>query len=199
VWFDAYNIHVVERRYAADLIKPTKGSAAGGGGASTSKAKIGVKLSETVKVEAKPKAVTAPKASYKTIKLTEDFKCSGEDLFKALITEDLVRAYTASDSKVDSKVGGEFSLFGGNVSGVFKEIVPYTKITQAWRMKAWPSGHFSDVTLEIAEKKGTAVLTLTQSGVPDGEVDSIKGGWRSNQWARMKGILGFGSGIMSGF
>jgi len=190
----------LKTQYAADLIKPTKGKAAGGGaGAGAPPAKVGVKLSETVKVVPKPKPVAAPKVSYKTIKLTDDFKCRGEDLFKALITEDLVKAYTSSDSKVDSKVGGEFTLFGGNVSGVFKEIVPYTKITQAWRMKSWPSGHFSDVTLEIEEKKDKVVLTLTQSGVPESEVESVKGGWRSNQWARMKGILGFGSGIMGGF
>merc|ERR1712166_1656033 len=102
-----------------------------------------------------------------TISIADDFRCTSEQLFRALLTEDQVRAYTQSDSK----------------------------IVQAWRFKHWTAGHFSDVTMTMKEKGDMCTLTLTQTGVPEADADSTKAGWQSNQWQRMKAILGFGAGI----
>lgn len=43
-------------------------------------------------------------------------------------------------------------LFGGNVTGKYDEIVPNKKIVQTWRLKQWPSGHFSNVVMELEER-----------------------------------------------
>ena len=40
-----------------------------------------------------------------------------------LIPSQRVRAYTQSDARIDPKVGGTYSVFGGNVSGVFTDLV----------------------------------------------------------------------------
>lgn len=45
-----------------------------------------------------------------------------------------------------------FVLFGGNVSGKYDEIIPNKKITQTWRLKQWPAGHYSNVVMELEQK-----------------------------------------------
>lgn len=54
--------------------------------------------------------------------------------------------------KMDPEKGGKFALFGGNVTGEFRELVPGKKIVQLWRLKQWPEQHFSEVTFSIEEK-----------------------------------------------
>lgn len=51
------------------------------------------------------------------------FQCSPADLFDALLNEDKVRAYTQADAKIDSKLGGKFTLFNGSVSGTITDLV----------------------------------------------------------------------------
>jgi len=45
------------------------------------------------------------------------FDVSPQPLYEAFITEDRVRAYTGSDSIVESRVGGQFTMFGGTLHG----------------------------------------------------------------------------------
>jgi len=77
----------------------------------------------------------------------------------------MVQAFTKNPVKLEAKKNGQFELFGGNIHGEFVEIAP-TKIVQKWRCKQWPSGHFSDVTIDINEKNDHTEVNLTQTGVP---------------------------------
>lgn len=131
----------------------------------------------------------------KTLDLVDTFQCSPQDLFSALVDETKVRAYTQSDCKIDPKIGGKFSIFSGNVQGIFKELVPYERIVQAWRFKHWPENHYSEVRLEIANLGDKCRLTLHQSDIPEADFERTKSGWRELQWERMKAILGFSSGL----
>jgi len=187
----------LKEEYSVNLVKPTKKGSAGPSTPSASPA-----AKPATKPAASPAAAPTPAANvaaaFKSITLTDEFRCPPDALFRALVTEDQIRAYTQSDCKIDPKVGGEFSMFGGNVQGVFKELEPGKKIVQAWRFKHWAASHFSDVTLEISDLGDKSKLTLTQSGIPESDLESTKAGWRSHQWERMKSILGFGSSINFG-
>lgn len=77
----------------------------------------------------------------------------------------MVQAFTRGPAKVDAKKDGTFELFNGNIHGTFTEVTP-EKIVQKWRCKQWPAGHFSEVTMKIAEKSDHTELNLTQTGVP---------------------------------
>lgn len=77
----------------------------------------------------------------------------------------MVQAFTRNPVKLEAKKNGKFELFGGNIHGEFVEITP-TKIVQKWRCKQWPSGHFSNVTIDISEKNDHTEVILTQTGVP---------------------------------
>lgn len=203
--------------YCGNLIKPTKASSASSIGEGTSAAAaaatpattsaaaaaapaaapaapVGVKIASSL-----PPVAKAPDAAYKDLKLSDKFKCRAQDLFAALTDEARVRAYTQSPASVDPKVGGAFSLFSGNVTGVFKDVKPYELLTQAWRMKTWAENHHSEVTLKILDLGDECKLELTQTGIPAADYESVKVGWRAHQWDRMKGILGFGSGLGMSF
>lgn len=49
---------------------------------------------------------------------------------------------------VDVKVGGKFSLFGGNLEGEFVQVDAPNSYTQKWRFKSWPDNWFSTVRIK---------------------------------------------------
>lgn len=92
------------------------------------------------------------KLDVKTITFSETFQCQAKDLYEVLTKPDLVSVFTRSQAKVDATRGGEFILFDGNITGKFEELIPNEKIVQSWRYKQWPSGHYSQVTMNFVQK-----------------------------------------------
>lgn len=128
-----------------------------------------------------------------TIKCNEKFQCNAEDFYNALTRSEMVTAFTRSYVKLDAVKGGQFSLFNGNITGKFLELIPNKKISKLWRYKQWPSGHYSNVTIDIAEKEDHISVTLTQNGVPTNEADTTKINWERYYWNSMRQSFGFGS------
>ena len=52
----------------------------------------------------------------------------------------------------------------------YLQVTPYTKIVQEWRLKSWPSGVTSTVTITIKQSKEDTRLLIKQTGVPAKEV-----------------------------
>jgi activator of HSP90 ATPase len=86
-----------------------------------------------------------------------------------------------------------FSLFGGNITGNFLEIVPGKKIVQTWRYKQWPEGHFSSVEMEFVEKDDHTILKLKQTLVPSNEYDNTNQNWQRYYFESIRSTFGFGS------
>lgn len=59
---------------------------------------------------------------------------------------------------MEAEKGGKFALFGGNITGEFRELSPPNKIVQYWRYKQWPEQHYSEVTFNIEEKVSCELL-----------------------------------------
>lgn len=97
-------------------------------------------------------ATVGCKLDVKTLTFSENFQCQAKDLYDVFTKPELATAFTRGAAKVEANRGGEFVLFGGNITGKFEELVRNEKIVQSWRYKQWPNGHFSQVTLEISEK-----------------------------------------------
>lgn len=87
-----------------------------------------------------------------TISQTQQFQCRAMEFYDAMTKIELVTAFTRDAAQLEPVKGGKFQLFGGNITGVFEELVPGKKIVQRWRYKQWPEGHYSTVTLDINEK-----------------------------------------------
>ena len=131
------------------------------------------------------------------IELEETFKCTGMELYNALTMHEMIAVFTQNPVKMasDAKCGVEFTLLDGSISGTFISLTPYTKISQSWRLKSWPGGHFSEVTMKITQTKEDTKFSLVQKGVPVKELEHTKQGWQRYYFHAIKQSFGFGSSL----
>lgn len=133
------------------------------------------------------------KLSTTTLTMSVKLQCRKEEVYNALTSIELVKAFTHGSVVMEVKPGGKFELFGGNIHGEFLELVPNEKICQKWRFKGWPDGHFSDVTMDIEELADCTEVKLVQNNVPESEMDTTKENWNRYYWDAMRRTFGFGA------
>nr|CAG4648765.1 EOG090X09QT [Polyphemus pediculus] len=136
------------------------------------------------------------KIETKTFNYVQTFKCPPSELYNVLTLPELLRAFTNASVKSDPTVGGKFSLFDGQISGEFIELIANKKIVQNWRFKSWPEGHFSNVKVELKDEGDATELTLTQTGVPANEFEKTSEGWHRYYWEAIKRTFGFGAFLL---
>ncbi|XP_046810012.1 activator of 90 kDa heat shock protein ATPase homolog 2 [Lucilia cuprina] len=141
----------LKEEYSKNLILPKKDST------KTIECKKIVKphATDLPKSEVNPVSSLGCKLDVCTISIEEEFQCCANDLYNVLTKDSMVSAFTRAPAKVDANRGGQFSLYGGQVHGYFEELVPEKKITLRWRLKSWPSGHYSNVIIELEEMVST--------------------------------------------
>ncbi len=77
-------------------------------------------------------------------------KASRKRVYEALTDADQFgKATGVEGSKISREVGGAFSLFGGQIEGRHVELVPSTRIVQAWRSSGWENGKYSIARFEF--------------------------------------------------
>ncbi|XP_066584339.1 activator of 90 kDa heat shock protein ATPase homolog 1 [Prorops nasuta] len=140
-------------------------------------------------------SIDSTKVGYKisttTIKQQQKFQCRAEEFYNVFTTIEMMQAFTKGPVKLELKKGGKFELFGGNIYGEMIDFSP-SKITQKWRCKQWPAGHFSEVNINITEKNDHTEVNLTQTNVPTSEEDATKENWERYYWDAIKRTFGFG-------
>ncbi|CAO1391142.1 unnamed protein product [Diamesa hyperborea] len=183
--------------YAKNLILPKKDDGANKVAPVTQapKAKVKAVFNESkspssTSNDSKPLGV---KIDVKTLAFNEKFQCKASALYDALTRKELVTAFTRGDVNMEFKKGGEFSFFGGNISGKFIEIVENKKIVQSWRYKQWPAGHYSNVEMEFEEKDDHTLLKIIQTLVPSTEYDTTNQNWQRYYFESIRATFGFGS------
>ncbi|KAF8473348.1 Aha1 domain family [Kalaharituber pfeilii] len=115
---------------------------------------------------AKPATPVSAGSILNTVTLTDtaEFQTTAEELYTTF----------GSPNIFEPKVGGKFSLFGGNVEGEFLELEQIKKIVMNWRLLGWPSGHFSKLTLVFDQGYNVTTLRYFWEGVPVGQEDVAK-------------------------
>jgi activator of HSP90 ATPase len=83
---------------------------------------------------------------------------------------------------IDARPGGAFSLFGGYVTGYNLELVPGTRIVQAWRAGSWDPGSFSIAKFVLSQTPGGSELVFDHTSFPDGQAAHLAEGWHGNYW-----------------
>lgn len=187
----AIYIKELKEDYAKDLILPTKDGKSGAKKPDQVKSVTRINnanLNQNISTQDKL-------AVLKSLNFEEEFKCTASDFYDALTREELVSRFTQDKAKVVSQVGGQFSLFGGNVEGEFVEVVKDKLIKQKWRFKNWPAGHYSNVSFQIENKDDCVLVKLNQTDVPAYEYEKVKEGWKRFYFEPMRRILGFGSSL----
>jgi len=182
----------LREEYATDLILPTAHAKAAPNGSSKTL------ISKRDDPSPAPPSVAPLEISSKhqDLTLTAHFKCRVEELYMVFVEPKMVSAFTRSEADVDPRVGGAFSLFGGNITGVFDVLETNAKIVQRWRFRDWPEGHHSVVSLAFKEEKDQTRLTVSQTGVPQRDYDKTKGGWHNYYFESIKRTFGFGATLM---
>ncbi|XP_021770328.1 activator of 90 kDa heat shock protein ATPase homolog [Chenopodium quinoa] len=140
------------------------------------------------------------KKGFRTVKLSERFRCRAVDLYEILMDENRWKGFTQSNAKISREVGGEFSIFDGSVTGTNVELKEGKLIVQKWRFGNWPDGVFSTVKLTFEEpESGVTVVKLVQTDVPEEDrygnetvVENTERGWRDLIFQRIRAIFGFG-------
>lgn len=96
---------------------------------------------------AKPKPKPAPKeaSDTHTLDFQETFYARPQDIYECFTQAGKIQAFTQSPAQAQPEVGGSFSMFGGSVQGVYKELVPFSRLRLDWRFGNWPDDASSKV------------------------------------------------------
>ena len=109
-----------------------------------------------------------------------------EQVYEAFMDPVKHAAFTGSEASGSSKVGGEFSAWGGYITAKNLELEKDKKIVQEWTTSEWPEGA-PPSRLEITLKsvpEGTE-LTMVHSKVPAEQADDYDQGWYDSYWNPM--------------
>ena len=138
-----------------------------------------------------------------TVSLHYIFHAPAERLFEVLFGDVRdVQRYTHAPARVDARAGGVYSLFDGQISGLFSE-ASVARTVLSWRMKNWPEGVASTVTLTImprADAPDTCSVRVLQEGVPlrdacdNADQDrAVEEGWRTRIFGGISKFVGIAS------
>jgi activator of HSP90 ATPase len=125
--------------------------------------------------------------------MTYDFKlsctlpASPEAVYDAWLGSAEHSAMTGAGAKIVNRVGGACSAWDGYITGKTVGLIPAKRIVQSWRTtKFGANDPDSTIIVELAPAKTGTRLTLSHSGVPDGQTSYENGGWQDNYLAPMK-------------
>jgi activator of HSP90 ATPase len=125
--------------------------------------------------------------------MTYDFKLSctlpatPQAVYDAWLDSAAHGAMTGGAAKIAKRVGGPYSAWDGYITGKTLELIPGKRIVQSWRTSKFGDGDpDSTITVELEQTKAGTRLTLTHSGVPDGQTKYENGGWQDNYFTPMK-------------
>ena len=124
-----------------------------------------------------------------TITQTVLIKAPPHDVFELIMDEEKHGKLTHSKAVVSRKIGGEFSIYDGELTGKNLELELDKKIVQFWRASDWPKGHFSTIAFNLEKVKNGTRINFVQDGVPDEFVKEISDGWKTYYWDPMKKML----------
>jgi activator of HSP90 ATPase len=108
------------------------------------------------------------------------------DVTKIAAAKDPAISLEKSPTVISPDVGGAFSLFGGIILGRQIELVPNTRIVQAWRVRYWEPGVYSIAKFDLVEqgsgtKSGTKIV-FDHTGFPKGDAETLASGWKAHYW-----------------
>ena len=105
------------------MILPKKENDAKNGEINTAPKDTGVKLPVSKSTPDMKNLQIGVKIDTETYNFEQNFKCPPAELYNVLTLPELMRAFTNAPTQVDSTVGGKFSLFDGQITGEFVELV----------------------------------------------------------------------------
>ena len=142
-------------------------------------------MSEKVNNADSVKGITIHQSAYFKVAPAQVYKTLLSSVAFSACTKKSFDMFTASSAKIDSVVGGTFSLFDGHIIGRILELIPDQRIVEAWRVVDWPAGVYSIARFDISpEGSGTRVI-FEHVGFPEGLKEHLSVGWQQHYWDAM--------------
>lgn len=118
------------------------------------------------------------------------FNTIPQRLFEALTDARKFSGFTGAAAEIDSIPGGKFSCFDGMITGQILEILPDSRLVQAWRVGNWEPGIYSIVKFEFEMlNEMETKLIFDHTGFPEEHRDHLDQGWHERYWAPLKDYL----------
>jgi activator of HSP90 ATPase len=111
------------------------------------------------------------------------------EVTKIAAAKDPAISLEKSPTVISPEVGGAFSLFGGIIVGRHLELVPNTRIVQAWRVSYWDPGAYSIVKFELVEQGNGTKIVFDHTGFPKGDAETLASGWKAHYWEPLAKFL----------
>jgi uncharacterized protein YndB with AHSA1/START domain len=110
-----------------------------------------------------------------TIKQTYEMSATPEQVFEALVNEEIIQNWSRDEAKMSAEVGAKFSLWGGQMYGTNLEVIKNKKLVQEWCYDQWETP--SKVTFILKSSGDGTIVELLHEDVPEKSVKSISDGW----------------------
>ena len=125
-----------------------------------------------------------------TIEQTVFFEAAPEEIYDALLDPRKHSEFTGSPATTSAKESSKFTAWEGYIVGKNLQLVRGKKVVQEWKTTEWPDGYpASRLELTLTAKKGGTELKMVHSKVPEEQVASYAGGWKSAYWDPLKAYL----------
>ena len=113
-----------------------------------------------------------------SLKIQIDLPVSPERVYRAWLDSHEHSQFTGVGARIDARVGGKYTAWDGYIEGETQVMTPFTRIVQTWRTSEFPS-HSPDSQIEIKLEPTClgSLLTLDQTGIPDGQAKQYLLGW----------------------
>jgi len=94
---------------------------------------------------------------------------------------------TLTECTIDPRVGGEYEVGDGYITGRTTALEPGRRIVQTWRTSEFADTDAdSEIEVLLEAVDGGTRLTLHHRHVPDGQTDYEHGGWQDNYFEPMR-------------
>jgi activator of HSP90 ATPase len=140
--------------------------------------------------------------SEESIHQENSFKASRHRVYEALTNarqfNEVTKISAASDpgipldkspTVIGLEAGSAFTLFGGIILGRQIELVPDTRIVQAWRVMNWKPGVYSLAKFELVEEGAGTRIVFDHTGFPKGDAEHLAAGWKAHYWDSLAKFL----------
>jgi activator of HSP90 ATPase len=99
------------------------------------------------------------------------FMASAETLFNLLTKESEIPVWAGDGAKSNPTVSGEYSLFGGSVSGKYVSLERPKKIVQTWKFNDTVQNYEATLTITFDQGSDSTKVLFNLVGVPIGQED----------------------------
>ncbi len=112
----------------------------------------------------------------KTIHQTYEMQASPQEVFDALVKPEIIEKWSGAPAEMEPTQGSLFRLWGGDIHGTNKEVIPGEKLVQDWYSGNWENP--STVTFILEPQGKNTMVHLEHNNVPEQSYNSINSGWK---------------------